>query len=412
MNTLLKVSQQTVWQLVGKATTSLSTIIILGLVSRSFGEEGTGVLTLALTFIGFFVLAVDFGLNAHVLPRFLGKDFSLEWQKLFGLRLLLALVVTTLAVIAILFWPIQPVFKYTALLGLVAILESAVFSTAMAVFQSKLRYDLSVFSIILGTLVTLGLVFLLVRGNAPVPMLMLGYSAGWITAGILAIVFVRRYIKVLLPIFDLGYIKNIIQNCWPISLTLVLNIVYFRLDAFILSFYKGFTEVGIYNLSYQVFQSLLVLPTFIMNGLYPLMLKDFTVNKTSFVPNITKACFLMLGIAVLGAGLTFFLSPFVVSLITGGEGFIGSVESLRVLSFGFPAFFISSVLMWALITMRKYKTMLLIYMAGLIVNILLNLTFIPKYSYFASAWITGITEYLILILQLIILIPLLKQWKR
>jgi len=139
------------------------------------------------------------------------------------------------------------------------------------------------------------------------------------------------------------------------------------------------------------------------------MLKDYAENKSRFKLNLTHACLFMLSVAVLGSVITYLLSPFVINLITGGDGFVGSVQSLRILSFGFPAFFVSSVLMWVLITLGRYKTMLYIYLAGLVLNVALNLIFIPEYSYFASAWITGITEYLILVLQLVILIPALKS---
>lgn len=412
VNTLLKVSQQTVWQLVGKVVTSLSTIIILGLVTRSYGESGTGVLTLALTFISFFVLAADFGINAHILPRFLEKDFSLEWRKLLGLRLVLSLALVILAGVVILSWPGPPFFKQAVLLGLVAIVESAVFATCAAVFQSKLRYDFSVASIIIGTLVTLGGVFFLAGQHITESWLMVGYSAGWITGGVIALILVKKYITNLSPVFDLTYAKRIIKEAWPISLTLMLNIVYFRLDAFIISFYRGFAEVGIYNLAYQIFQSLLVVPTFIMNGFYPLMLQSFAESRSKFTSQLLRAVFLMLGLAVMGMVFTITLAPWVINLITGGRGFVGSIQSLQILSLGFPAFFVSSVLMWTLVVMKRYKTMLVIYVAGLIVNGALNMLLIPRYSYIASSWITGASEYLILALQLIILIPLLRQWKK
>lgn len=412
MNTLIKVSQQTVWQLLGKAITALSTIIILGLVSRTFGEDGTGVLTLALTFLSFFVLAADFGVNAHVLPHFLRGDFSLEWKKLLGFRLLLSGALILVASITLFFWPGQTLFKQSALLGLVAILEAGVFATVLVIFQTKLRYDLSALSVGLGTVVTLGMVYILTHAGSGIPALMVGYSAGWIVTGLAALVLVKKYVNNLVPLFDLSYARELVKHCWPISLTLMLNVVYFRLDTFILSFNKGFADVGVYNLSYQIFQSLLVLPTFIMNGFYPLMLKDIAQSKQKFVSNLAKAALLMFTLAVLGTGLTLLLSPWVVGLIAGGKGFFGSTPSLQILSLGFPAFFVSSVLMWALITIKRYKTMLVIYLVGLLVNLVLNLVFIPRYSYVAAAWITGVTEYLILILQISILIPALNQWKK
>src|SRR5581483_6053732 len=99
MDSLKKVSQQTLWQLIGKAITSISTIFILAAVTRHYGEEGTGIFTLALTYLAFFYLAEDFGFNAYVLPELLGEDTEIEWRKLLGLRIVWAIFLVTLSII-------------------------------------------------------------------------------------------------------------------------------------------------------------------------------------------------------------------------------------------------------------------------------------------------------------------------
>jgi O-antigen/teichoic acid export membrane protein len=406
VKTLTSIFKQTSWQLIGKVVTSISTILILGAVTRSYGESGTGIFTLALTFISFFVLAADFGINAHILSRLLKDTLTWEWQKLLGMRLFLASVLTVMAVILALFWPDQSgLFKLTVILGLAAIIEAGVFTTTSAVFQSKLRFDLSILSTITGTLLTLITVFVLIGIKVSIPLLMVGYTLGWIISGVLALIFVREFVGSLRPSLDFTYVKKIIEESWPISATLILNTIYFRADTFMLSTLKNFADVGVYNVSYQIFQSLLVLPTFIMNSFYPLMLKYFAYDRPKFYSSLVNASLLMLAMALSGAFLTIILASWVISLITGGTSFIGSVSSLQILALGFPAFFLSSVLMWVLITYKKYKTMLVIYGVGLIINLILNYLLIPQYSYIASSWITVISEYLILSLQLVILIP-------
>lgn len=409
MNILFKISQQTLWQILGKAISSLSTIVILGMVSRVYGESSTGILTLALTFLAFFALAVDFGINPHLLPQFLKDDISLQWRKLLGLRLALALVLVILAGGIIIFWPTQTIlFKTITLLGLMSVVESAIFLTANIVFQARLRYDLSI-SGVLGMLITLGIIFYATKQNLTLPYLMLGYILGWIFSSLLALVFVKKYLDSIWPIFDIKYVKKMMLEVWPISATLVLNVVYFRLDAFLLSFFRGFFEVGVYNLSYQIFQSVLVIPTFIMNSFYPVMLRDFAQSFEKFKINLTKAVMVMVAIAILGALLTFTLSPLIINMITGGKGFTGSTTALQILSLSFPAFFISVVLMWTMIVLKKYRTMLIIYLIGLVFNALANLILIPQYSYLACAWITVASEYLILALQICILILIFNK---
>lgn len=409
MKSLLKISQQTLWQLLGKTITSVSTILIIGSLARVKGAEEVGVLTLALAYLGIFALISDFGLNAHVLPKFMGEKANYEWQRLLGLRLSISILALVLAIIILFFYPQSLTFKLTILLGFLGIIQPAITTTTNIVFQSKLRFDLSVLANSVGALVILGLVFLLIKQGQTNPYLIIGYSLGWLISAVLGLYFARQYITSLLPVFDFAYIKKVLSESWPISATILLNLVYFRLDAFILSHYQSFTEVGVYNLAYSIFQSLLVVPAFIMNSYYPLMLKDFEENSVRFISRLKKGALLMLTMAVSGTALTLLLSPLVVPLVSGENGFGGSITSLQILSLGFPAFFLSSILMWTLITFRQYKTILIIYVIGLVFNGVANFIFIPRFSYIAASYITVFSEYFILLMQLIVLIPLLTK---
>ncbi|MBI4040163.1 oligosaccharide flippase family protein [Candidatus Daviesbacteria bacterium] len=413
MDSFKKVSVQTAWQIFGKGVTSLSTIIILGAVSRHFGPSGVGILTLALTYLAFFYLAADFGFNAHLLSKLIGRGVEVEWRKLLGLRIIWSAVLIILALLLLPLLPFQTnrsVFDLAVIFGAVAILGNALFTTSNALFQSKLRYDLSVIASLFNAIPTVILFLLLIYLNSSLPSLMIIHALGWLLTGCLTLFFIRRYLKNLTPVFNLPYVKQTFIEVWPISLTLVFNVVYFRIDSFILTAVKSFAEVGVYNLAYQVFQSALVLPTFIMNGYYPIMLENLNHNKELFLVNIRKALGLMLVISALGLILTWVLSPWVVEIVSGGKGFSGSSDSLRILGLGFPAYFLSAILMWMMVALKRYKILVLIYLVGLIFNAGANLIFIPQYSYIASSWITGASEYLILILQLIILAPVLFKW--
>src|SRR3989344_3275535 len=398
MHNLQKVSQQTFWQILGKTVTAFSTFIILGIVARKYGPEGTGIFTLALTYLAIFYLLSDFGFNAHVL-----KQKEMNWQKLLGTRILWSGVLIIIAVGTLPFWPFAgDEFSKSVLIGSLAILASGIFITCNLIFQSKLRYDLSVLASSVGTLIGLGVFIYLSFQNLPIPYLLLGHVLGWIFIAGLAFFLVkiasspsapRNDEQIIFPIYDIRYTKTLFKDSWLIAGTLFLNVVYFRADSFMISIFRGNTEVGIYNIAYSIFQTALVLPTFIMNAYYPMLLKSFKEVRL-----IGLGLLILAGLGIL---LTYLLSPFFVGLLTGG-GFNGSVESLTILSLGFPAFFLSSLLMWIMVSKGKYKSMFAIYLIGLIANISLNFMFIPTYSFIAASWITVISEYLILSLQVII----------
>lgn len=380
MEILTKIFKQTFWQILGKVITSLSTFIILGMVARNYGENGTGIFTLALTYLAIFYLLSDFGFNAHALKKFQIEQFS----KLLGTRLVWSGILVVIAVGLLPFWPFAGVeFNQAVLFGSLAIVGSGIFVTCNLIFQSKLRYDLSVLASSIGILTSLGLFLYFAYLRLPVPYLLLAHLVGWLVIALSALWFV----KISLPIFDKQYAYNLFKQSWPVSLTLILNVVYFRADSFMIAYFKGVSDVGIYNVAYLVFQSVLVLPAFIMNSYYPLMLRSFK--------EIRVVGFCLLVLSFMGVILTLILAPFIIQILTGG-GFEGSARSLQILSLGFPAYFLSAILMWVMVTKGQYKTMLGIYAAGLLFNLFLNFIYIPQFSFLAASWITVVSEYLIL----------------
>lgn len=392
-----KISKQTLWQILGKVVTSFSTFIILGLVTRNFGKEGTGVFTLALTYLAIFYLLADFGFNAHVLSRVQGLGYRVqkEWHKLFGTRIIWSMVLVVTAVLLLPFLPFAtPAFTTAVLIGCLAIVGSGIFTTCNLVFQSKLRYDLSVLASSLGTLISLPVFILLSINKSPVAFLLLAHLVGWFLIAAVAVILIRILYKNFRPVFDLHYSINLFKESWFIAATLALNVVYFRADSFMVAYFKSVSDAGVYNVAYSVFQSVLVLPTFIMNAYYPLMLRS--------VSGIWYMVAGLLGISFFGILITVFTAPLIIKILTG-SGFGDSVSSLQILSLGFPAYFLSSLLMWLLIAKGNYKPMFLLYTSGTLVNIILNFIFIPKYSFFASSWITVFSEYFILGLQIMVL---------
>jgi O-antigen/teichoic acid export membrane protein len=338
------------------------------------------------------------GLNAFVLPRL--SDRPQDANKLFNFRLLLSLGLVLIANLVVNFMPFHsPAFNKAVLIGSFSIIASGIFNSCNLIFQKNLRYDRSIIASSLGSLTIIPVVFCLSSINLPAEYLIIGSLLGWITIALLAMLLLNNSLTFNIKKIDLGFAKKLLA-AWPISLTLLLNVVYFRIDTFILSKYFSFAEVGIYNLSYQVFQSILVLPTFIMNSFYPILVASHNESQNKFFKQVKISVLLLFVIAIFGSILTYFLSPVIISLIAGQNGFAGSIESLRILSFSFPAFFVSSILMWTMVTLKRYKLMMAIYFLGLLANFFLNLYFIPRYSYIASSWVTGISEYLILVLQI------------
>ena len=342
-------------------------------------------------------MLADLGFNAHVLKKLTVDSLQVtgEWKKLLGARIVWSIFLVILAVGLLPFWPFATAeFSKAVFIGSLAIVGSAVFVTCNLIFQSNFKYDLSVLASSIGTLVSLLAFVVLSYLRLTIPFLLFAHLLGWVVIALAALILIRKFFSNITPLFDFLYAKKLFKESWPIAATLFLNILYFRADAFMIAYYRSIADAGIYNIAYSVFQSVLVLPTFIMNSYYPLMLKSADKIKLMALG--------LLGLSVVGTLLTLFFSPLVIRILTGG-GFAGSSASLQILALGFPAYFLSSLLMWLLISRGKYKSMFALYTSTTALNLLLNFLYIPMYSFIAASWITVISEYFILVLQVVVL---------
>ena len=82
---------------------------------------------------------------------------------------------------------------------------------------------------------------------------------------------------------------------------------------------------------------------------------------------------------------------------------------MRILTLGLPFFFLSSLVMWALIALGKQLVLAGIYGSLMITTILLDILVIPKFGATGAAWITVGSEALVLIASGLVLRRYLKK---
>ncbi len=397
-------------QIVGKIATTGSIFLVNILVARLYGVAAYGEFTKILTYIAPFYLLSDFGLNAV----FLQKKYP--WESLVFLRFFLSLAITFIALALLNFLPQGTTSGYTPFvrLGIIVFLPAIIFqgllTSANGYFQQKMRYDLSALALVAGS--TLFLVFSLISLRntnyqigitGTISALMLGTMA----TGITALVIARKLKGTIVFFLNAKEMVSLLSHSVPLALILIFNLIYFRIDNFILILSRPTPEVGVYGLAYKIFETVLVAPTFFMNAVYPLLIQKVGTKKFTEFLKKTGAALL---VASLGSVILFwFASP---SLTLIRSDFSGSVTALRILILGFPFFFLSSGTMWALIALGKQGALVVIYGFSMLLNLALNLWFIPFHGFIAAAWVTVFSEGVVLLASGTLLVRLLSSANR
>lgn len=390
------VAWNTVSQLVGKAVGSGALLLVSIMIAREFGAQGYGDFTKIITFVAFFYLLVDFGLNAVYLQR------KSDWPTLLGMRVVGGAVLMFIAIAVLSFLPQGEIQGYTGLvrLGIIlfspTILIQGLIVSANAIFQKQLRYDLATLALTTGNIVAVLLVWGTVYGlSSRVGVIGVTTSLlfGLCVTAIVSLFFVRQTEGSIHISFDKKIGKALFMASLPLGLTLLFNQVYFRFDSFILALTRSTSEVGFYGLAYKMFELPIVIPTFFMNSVYPLMLNTprHELNKLlkhSFLFMIVASC--------LAVPIFWFAAPLLSSI---RPEFFESIPILRILLAGIPFFFFSSVVMWALIALGKQLVLVGIYGSLMAITIALDILIIPKFGATGAAWITVGSEALVLLIS-------------
>ena len=408
-------------QFFGKIISAASTLVATVLIANQYGAEGFGQFTQILSFVAFFYLFPDFGLNAVTLRSITENEHEREkeFRLLYGLRIVLSLVTMFLAISLLTFFPynsqtavgFSPFVKVGIIFLSVTVLTQSLFRTMNVLFQEKLRYDFSVFSSILSNIVTLAGTYLVTRLNLS---LLLVVAVNVLSSFILtffSITLARLYVDTMHPLFDFPSWKRILRKALPLGLTLILNVIYFRIDVFLLSFYRDAFEVGVYGLAYKFFEFPLTLPVFFMNAMYPIFLQSYKEKKTEpFLKELKRASLLLFGISVIFLVAGYFLAP-LIPWLTQNTEFVSSVSLFRILILSLPVFFLTPVLMWAMITVSLEWQLILVYFVSALLNIALNLFLIPLFGATAAAVTTVVCESFTLFFSYLTLVHIFRSKK-
>lgn len=379
-------------QFIGRVLSSGTTFLTSILLARALGIEGYGDFSKITTFVAFFYLSVDFGLNAAYL-QIKKEDSRLRFGHLMGIRILLGLGNIFLALAILSFLPGSGDQGYTSLVRLGIIIYSltiflqSLITTANAELQERLQYHIATIGIGVSSLFILALLF--VGAGRTVLSAIIIFTIGTLLLLSTELAFIRKLGTHLSPIFDLSTYLPLLKTALPLSMTLVFNIIYFRIDSVILTITRSTSDVGLYNLAYKFFEFPLTLPVFFLNALYPIFLENKDSNFPKFTGHVKKSALLLLSVSF----------PVLIAVYIGASyiplikpEFEPSVVILRILSLGIPFFFLSNLTMWILITLKRHRSLVAIYGGSMIFVTFLNVWFTPAYGPTAAAWITVVGE--------------------
>jgi O-antigen/teichoic acid export membrane protein len=166
-------------------------------------------------------------------------------------------------------------------------------------------------------------------------------------------------------------------------------------------------EVGIYGVPYKILEILIAFPSMFVGSVFPLLSEYINTDKEKARHIFRKASSFMVLMAIPLVVGTLIMADEIILLISGPE-FIASASVLRILIFSVAITFLSSLFSHTIISANLQKKLIFVMLCVSSFNVLANLIFIPRYSYFAAATVTVLSEMILLSLTLFIIIRYIK----
>jgi O-antigen/teichoic acid export membrane protein len=275
------------------------------------------------------------------------------------------------------------------------------------VLQSKVKLDLVALLEVINRIVTVLTIVFFVLLHWGLYAIILSVLIGNVVSTILNICLAPDFYRFAsVPSFDL--IKKVVKSSFPVGVTSLLALLYFKVDTLMLSVMKSPVDVGIYSLSYKLFENIIMLWAFYMASVYPLMAgyihKD---DQKSLRMIVRTSVIILVAFAVVTLSVGFIAAPLAIDIL-GGKSFVESILPFRILLFALPLVFLNNIFYFLLLSFSRVKWILLILLISLGFNFIVNVFVIPQFSYLGTSVSTVLTEAVTTIGYIFVLWKLLK----
>ncbi len=188
-----------------------------------------------------------------------------------------------------------------------------------------------------------------------------------------------------------------LRRSWPQALATVCGLVTFHVDTLMLHHLEGSLETAVYGAAYRVFAFAVAIPTLFAAPLLPEMARDVSTRRSLFARGLAT----VLGGGVLAAAVMYAVAPLVLRLLADDPPYEASTDVLRLLFVALIGFGATSVAGAALVAAGRSGRWAAVALAALVLNLVLNVLWIPRHGALGAAQATLVTELVAAVLAVL-----------
>lgn len=401
-----KVASNTIITTGGRIISSLLGFFSLAILARYLGKENFGEYNIIFVFLNIAAATADLGLYS-ILAREISKYPEKEKEivgGIFGLRIASITLFFAASFALLVFLPYSFDVKIGVAIASIGFLFMSTTQLLMGIFQKHLQTVWPMIGDVATRVLQLILIIWAVGSDAPF-LYFPAISATCVFTGYLIDLYFAKKIINFSISFNWEFSKSALKMSWPLAVSSVLTLIYFKMDSFLLSLMKPAGDVGIYSLAYKVFEGLIFFPAAFSGLVLPLLASSVGTDKFKI---FFKKSLDFLIIAALPLSVGGFILSQKIALLLGGVDFLAASLPIKILMIAMFFVFLGNLFGNVIIALDKQKKMVYVYGIGVFISTIFNLIFIPRYSYLATSYVTLLTEAAVNSIMFFIIIKEIK----
>ena len=397
----------------GTILSKLFTYLYRVIIARDFGPETYGLFSLAIMILTWVVSLFSFGLYDGTL-RFVsfyrGKKKTNNVKYIFKFSFVVLFFSSIISAILLYFlsdFISINIFHNTLLIPFLKILSLSLpfFSLAylfLAFLQAYEKIKIHSFiSDILFNFINLMSLIVLIFVGIKTNSIIFSYFIGLVVIFLISFLFCRKKIPEIFARLKLktNSRKKVRKEVFSYSLPLIflgiINGLLPNVDSFIIGYFKGASDVGIYNAAILISGFIFFVPSLFMRLFFPLITREFSRKNLDVIKELSKQVQKWIFIVNLPFFVLMMIFPGAFINLLFGAPYMAAETPLKFLAI---ASFLNSlsVIFYNLICMMGKSKLILIDMIIYSISALtLNLIFVPKYGISGAAFAIMITTILI-----------------
>lgn len=186
---------------------------------------------------------------------------------------------------------------------------------------------------------------------------------------------------------DAGLVLTMLKDSWPLLVSALAIVLYMRVDVIMLQHLAGADAVGTYTAAAKLSEVWYTLPIFLATSAFPTLIRLRERDPAEFLVKLRRFYFLLAWLAI-GISLPLSLASGPAVALLYGSGYGQAAPVLAVHLWSSVAVFLGIgssqyLLIENLQAIAMYRTCI-----GLVVNVALNLAWIPSHGALGAAWAT------------------------